>query len=152
MNPDLFAPLVGQTAQGCWLGYANTLFLELGPPQPLVERENHPKGKWGLWCDTMVWRIEQGDQVHAGLEDDRDTAEKAVKRIDGATFISGELLPFGDSILTFSDNLVLRTFRAAIEEDARWLFRDMDGKHYRLGPDRAYPEGQANPQGQQESR
>ena len=152
MNAHLFAPLVGQLAQRCWLGYGNTLFLEFGLAQPLANHENHPKGQWGLWCDAMVWRIEQGDQVHAGLEDERDTAEKAIKRIDGSTLISGELLPFGDSILTFSDNLVLRTFRATTEEDARWLFRDMDGKYFHLGPDRAYPEERANPEGQQEPR
>jgi hypothetical protein len=151
MNFDPFAPLVGQTAQGCWLGYGNSLFLEFGPLQPLDEGANHPRGRWGLWCDTMIWRLEQRDQVHAGLEDDRETAEKAVKQIDGATFVSGRLSPFGDSMLIFSDDLVLKTFRVTTEEDARWVFRDVDGRHYRLGPDRVYPEEQTD-SGKQESR
>jgi hypothetical protein len=153
MNPNLFAPLMGQTAQGCWLGYGNTLFLEFGLAQPLDDGRNHPQGEWGLWCERMVWRIEQGDRVHAGFEDDRDTVERAIKRIDGSTFISGDLLrPFGDSILIFSDNLVLRTFVTTTEEDSRWLFRDRDGKYFRLGPDRAYPEEQADLRSGQKSQ
>jgi hypothetical protein len=153
MNSHLFAPLVGQLAQGCWLGYGNTFFLEFGLPQPLGGREHHPRGEWGLWCERMVWRIERADQVYAGFEDDRDAVEAGIRHIDGSTLLSAELLPpFGDSILTFSGNLVLRTFVTSTEEDSRWLFRDRDGKYFRLGPDRAYPEGQMDSQGGQKSR
>lgn len=152
MNSHLFAPLVGQTAQGCWLGYGSVLFLEFGLPQPLIDRENHPKGQWGLTCSHIVWRIEQGDKVHVGSEDERETMEQEIKRFDGSTFVSGQMLPSGDSILVFSDNLVLRTFVTTSEEDARWVFRDQEGKYFLLGPDRPYPAERADRQNGQESQ
>jgi hypothetical protein len=142
-NLNLFAPLIGQTAQGCWLGYGNLLFLEFGRAQPLRDRQNHPKGEWGLWRDHIEWRIEQRDHIIAGSEDDRATMESGIGQIEGKTFASGEILhPYGDSVLTFSDDVILRTFVIASEEDARWNFRDREGKYFRLGPDRAYREEQ----------
>jgi hypothetical protein len=142
-NPNLFTPLIGQTARGCWLGYGSVLFLEFGQPQPLRDGRNHPSGEWGLRSDQIDWRIEQRDHIIAGSEDDRCTIEGGIKQIDGKTFVSGEILqPSGDSVLTFSDDLVLRTFVITSEEDFRWIFRDPEGRYFRLGPDRAYPEEQ----------
>jgi hypothetical protein len=152
-NPNLFAPLIGQTARGCWLGYGSVLFLEFGQPQPLHDGRNHPSGEWGLWCEQVEWRIELRDEVVAGSEDDRATMERGIKQLDGKTFVSGKLFPLsGDSALTFSDDLVLRTFVITSEEDARWTFRDREGKYFRLGPDRAHPEEQPPLQGFQESK
>jgi hypothetical protein len=140
-HTNLFTPLAGQTAQGCWLGYGSTLFLEFGPPRPLRERETHPRGEFGLWCEHIEWRIEQRDRILAGSEDDRATMESGIKQIDGKTFVSGEVFqPSGDSILMFSDDLALRTFVISSEEDVRWSLRDREGKYFHLGPDRAYRE------------
>src|ERR1700693_1262644 len=151
-NSNLFSPLVGQTAQGCWLGYGSVLFLEFGQLQPLRDGRTHPSGEWGLSSDQVEWRIELRDEVIAGSEDDRDTMEKGIERINGRTFVSGELVqPSGDSVLTFSDDLVLRAFVITSEEDARWKFRDREGKYFDLGPDRAYPE-EPPPQESVESR
>jgi hypothetical protein len=140
---NLFAPLAGQTAQGCWLGYGSVLFLEFGAPQPLRERENRPKGEFGLSCDWIEWRIEQRGHILAGSEDDRSTMESAARQIDGKAFVSGQIVqPSGDSILAFTDDLVLRTFVISSEEDARWTFRDHEGKYFYLGLDRAHSEGE----------
>jgi hypothetical protein len=142
MNSNFFAPLIGQKAQGCWLGYGSVLFLELGKPQPVGDSQNHARGEWGLSCEWVQWRIEKQDCILAGSEDDRATMESGISQIDGKTFVSGEICqPSGDSVLIFSDDLVLRTFVITTEEDARWNFRDED-KYFRLGPDRAYPEEQ----------
>jgi|HubBroStandDraft_4_1064222.scaffolds.fasta_scaffold420330_2 hypothetical protein len=153
INSNLFAPLIGQTAHGCWLGYGSVLFLEFGQPQPLRDGRAHPSGEWGLRSDQIEWRIEQRDQIIAGSEDDRATMENGIEQIDGKTFVSGEILqPSGDSVLKFSDDLVLRTFVVSSEEDSRWIFRDREGRYFHLGPDRAYPEEQPLLQAGQESR
>jgi hypothetical protein len=123
-GPGPFAPLIGQRAQGCWLGYASVLFLEFGEPQPVDDGERHPRGEWGLWCDQILWRIEQGDRVLAGAEDDEVTMESAVEQINGRILVSGEMSQStGDSRLEFTDRLVLRTFVTTSQEDARWLLR-----------------------------
>ena len=152
-NSNLFTPLIGQTAQGCWLGYGSVLFLEFGQSQPLRDGRTHPCGEWGLRRDQIEWRIEQRDHIVAGSEDDRATMESGIRQIDGKTLVSGEILqPSGDSVLTFLDGLVLRTFVISSEEDSRWIFRDREGRYFHLGPDRAYPEEQPSVQGGQESR
>jgi hypothetical protein len=139
-HPTVFAPLIGQTARGCWLGYGSVLFLEFGQPQPLAGREIHPRGEWGLWCDQIEWRIEQVFRVIAGSEDDRATMESGIQTINGRSLVSGEMLPSGDSILTFSDDVILRTFVITSEEDARWKFRDRNGKYFYWEPERSSPE------------
>ena len=128
------------------------LFLEFGQPQPLRQSETHPRGEYGLWCDQIEWRVDRRDDIVAGSEDDRATMEIGIQEIDGKTLISAELLISGDSIFKFSDDLVLRTFVITSEEDARWNYRDREGKYFRLGPDRAYPETQSLSQSNGESR
>ncbi len=130
-----FAPLIGQKARGCWLGYGSVLFLEFGEPQPLGDREHHPRGEWGLWCDQVLWRIEQGDHVLAGSEDDRPIMESAIEQINGRVLLSGQVSEStGDSLLEFADHFVLKTFVTTTQEDARWQLRHGDAEHAFLGP------------------
>ncbi|MGO9062922.1 MAG: hypothetical protein ACLQU2_37010 [Candidatus Binataceae bacterium] len=136
MTQDAFAPLVGQMANGCWLGVGSVLFLEFGALQPAENAKHHPRGELALWADSVSWRLEQGERVIAGSCDDRATMNLAIERINGAIFVSGELLPSGDSKLLFSGGLTLRTFVDATEEDARWVLRNRDGNVGALGPER----------------
>jgi hypothetical protein len=130
-----FAPLIGQKAQGCWLGYASALFLEFGEPQPLRDREKHPRGEWSLWSDQILWRVEQGDRVLAGCEDDDAIVESATQQINGRILLSGQISEAtGDSILEFTDYVVIKTFVPTTEEDARWNFRQRGGDYVTLGP------------------
>ncbi|MGB8065288.1 MAG: hypothetical protein WCF26_25625 [Candidatus Sulfotelmatobacter sp.] len=133
-NSDVFAPVAGQTARDCWLGYGNALFLEFGQPQPLLDRETHPRGEWGLWSDNIEWRIEQGNRVIAGSEDDRSTMVAGVHVINGRSFLSCEISPAGDSTLTFSDDVTLHTFVISTEEGANWNFRDQQGVYSCVRP------------------
>jgi hypothetical protein len=149
-TPDPFAPLVGQTAHGCWLGYGNMLFPQFGRPHPLRDGQTHSSGEWGLWSDYIQGRIEQRNHIVAGSEDDRATMEDGVREIDGETFLSGKILLTGDSILKFSNDLIVRTFVITSEEDARWNFRVPDGKYFHLGPDGACPEQEPAAQDAQE--
>jgi len=71
-----------------------------------------------FWCDRILWRIEPGDGVLAGSEDDRPVMESPIQQINGRSLLSGH-----DSILEFTDHLVLKTFVTTSQEDARWHFR-----------------------------
>ena len=133
--PEPFRSLIGQRTNGCWLGYGSVLFLEFGTRTSPDDLRNHPSGEWILWCDQILWRIEPGDRVLAGSEDDRDTMEAAVRQMNGRALVSGEMDPdSGDSVLTFSENLVLRTFVLTSEEDARWNLRHENSESVMIGP------------------
>jgi len=145
-NSEPFAPLIGQKAQGCWLGYGSVLFLEFGAPQPLQDRQRHPRGEWGLSCDNIQWRIEQGDRVLAGSADDRPVMESAIEQINGRILVSGDISQLtGDSLLEFTDHLVLKTFVITSEEDARWQFRRGDD-YVPLGPELVSSAADSDPQ------
>lgn len=121
-----FAPLIGQKAQGCWLGHGSILFLEFGEPQPLTHGQRLPCGEWGLSyrCPHILWRIEQGNQVLAGSEDDQAIMRRAIEQLNGRILVSGAISQStGDSVLEFTDQVVLKTFVAASEGDARWIMR-----------------------------
>jgi hypothetical protein len=134
-QPDPFGPLVGQTANGCWLGYGATPFLEFGERTVEQDLKNHSSGEWSLQCGSVLWRIEQRDRVLAGSEDDRPEMEAAINAINGLVFVSGNILEStGDSILRFTDDVVLRTFVLTSEEDARWSLRHGDAAWLTLGP------------------
>jgi hypothetical protein len=133
-----FAPLIGQKAQGCWLGYASVLFLEFGDLQPLDAPEKHPRGEWSLWSDRILWRIEHGDRVLAGAEDDYPNMERALEQINGRILLAGQISEStGDSLLEFTDHVVLRTFVDTSEEDARWHFKHRGSDYVTLGPNLA---------------
>jgi len=134
---NAFAAVVGQKAQGCWLGYGSVLFLEFGELHPL-EHQTHPRGEWSLSSARILWRIEQDDSVLGGSEDDRPTMEAAIEYINGNTLVAGELLEAsGDSVLTFSGRVVLKTFVLSSAEDSRWHLTLADGSHVSLGTARS---------------
>jgi hypothetical protein len=136
MTQDAFVPLVGQLANGCWLGVGSVLFFEFGALRPAENAKHHPRGELALWTGSVSWRLEQGERVIAGSCDDKATMNLAIERVNGAVFISGELLPTGDSKLFFSGGLTLRTFVDTTEEDARWVLRNRDGNVSALGSER----------------
>ena len=141
--PDPFRILLGQKANGCWLGYGSVLFLEFGERTLADDLRHHRSGEWSLWCDQVLWRIEQGQRVVAGSEDDRETMETAVAKLNGHTLISAAIDPeTRDSVLMFTDDLVLRTFVLTSEEDARWNFRQGDSEFVLVGP--APPKGSSS--------
>ncbi len=88
-----------------------------------------------MWCDQIYWRIEQGDHVLAGSEDDRPVMESAIDQINGRVLLSGQIAQLtGDSLLEFTDNLVLKTFVPTSEEDARWYLKHAQAEYILLGP------------------
>lgn len=140
---DPFRVLLGQKANGCWLGYGSVLFLEFGDRTLADDLHHRRSGEWSLWCDQILWRIEQGERVVGGSEDDRERMEAAVAELNGHTLISAAVDPeTRDSVLTFADDLVLRTFVLTSEEDARWNFRQGDSEFVLVGP--APPKGSSS--------
>jgi hypothetical protein len=151
-----FAVLIAKEAKGCWIGYGSVLFLEFGELQ-LDEKLGRQAGEFTLWCDRILWRIEQGDRVLAGCEDDGGVMENAIEQINGRTLVSGQISQStGDSLIEFTDHIVLRTFVPTSEEDARWNFRKRGVGYSLLGPTLApcieasgAPPPEANPRPQQ---
>ncbi len=112
------------------------LFLEFGERTRPDDLKQHRSGEWSLWSDQILWRIEQIDRVLAGSEDGREKMEAAVRQIDGRVLVSGEIDPdSGDSVLTFSQDLLLRTFVLTTEEDPRWNLRYEDSESVMVGPE-----------------
>jgi len=59
--------------------------------------------------DQIQWRIEREECVLAGSEDGWTEMEHAVQQLNGNTLLSADLNA-GDSILSFTNHLILRTF------------------------------------------
>jgi len=127
--------LLGQKANGCWIGYGAVLFLEFGELRFVDDRRKHPSGEWSLWCYEILWRMEQGSCVLAGSEDHAEVMEAAIAHLNGRTLISATVDPeTGDSTFMFTDELVLRTFVVTSEEDARWNLRHRGSEFTLVGP------------------
>jgi hypothetical protein len=113
-DPDPFKFLIGRQASRCRIGYGSVLFLEFGG-------NRGEDGNWSLWSDQILWRCEQHGEILAGSEDDRERMEAAAQQINGRTLISGETdCDSGDSVLTFSGGLIIRTFLLTAEENQLW--------------------------------
>lgn len=82
----------------------------------------------------------------AGSEDDRPVMESAIEQINGRILVSGDISQLtGDSLLEFTDHLVLKTFVITSEEDARWQFRRGDD-YVPLGPELVSSAADSDPQ------
>jgi hypothetical protein len=134
-TPDRFRVLLGQKANGCWLGYGSVLFLEFGEPIP-DDLKHHRSGEWSLWSDQILWRIEQGERVVAGSEDDRQKMEAAVAELNGHTLLSITIDPeTRDSVLAFTEDFVLHTFVLTSEEETGWNFRQGNSEFGPVDPE-----------------
>lgn len=99
------------------------LFLGFG------ENGENEVSQWSLWNDQILWRIELNQQVLAGSEDDRERMEVAAQQINGRTLVSGETDDdSGDSLLTFSGGLTLRTFLVTAEDNPTWNLSSCDSE------------------------
>jgi hypothetical protein len=118
---DFLAPIIDKAANNCWLGYGSALFLEFGQLRQEKETPRHPTGEWTLTSDKILWRVESNGRAVGGSEDDRSTMEAAVRELQGKTLISSQSMePSGDSILTFSDGVILRAFALLTNSNTQW--------------------------------
>lgn len=111
------APLLGQKPREASIGVGSFITLDFGTPIPPA-RKFSPRGKrlpdrgeWHLWIYMCAWRLEKGDKVLAACEDSRQEMEAAVKSMEGLALQSIQLLrPAWDTLFTFENQVVLRTF------------------------------------------
>ncbi len=72
--------LKGNTPWGVRLGVGSFLTMEFGRPEAnLVGRTAH--GEFHLWLYMCSWRIEMGEKIIAGSEDERPAIEAALKNL-----------------------------------------------------------------------
>ena len=132
------APLLGQKAWGASLGVGSFITLEFGVPLPRRGKHGRTHGEWHLWIYMCGWRLEKGNEVLGASEDPRPKLEAAVKGMEGLALHSVELLrPAWDTIFTFEDQVVLRTFSIysnSEENDEYWKLFAPDGNILLIGP------------------
>lgn len=143
MDDAVWRPLIGQKACGAWIGHGSALFLEFGEPRPLEAKQRHAKGEWTLSNDTlMVWRVERGDTVVTGSEDDRKTIEAGLAQVNGRRLLAIRFEnEIGDISLSFEDDLSLRSFvnRTELSDEGRWWVRDSADNYHSIDPKYAGP-------------
>ncbi|HBE20391.1 MAG TPA: hypothetical protein DEG17_25005 [Cyanobacteria bacterium UBA11149] len=109
------APLLGQKPWHVSIGVGSFITFDFGTPIPrkFLHKGNPlpARGEWHLWIYMCAWRLEKEDEVLAACEDSQQQMEGAVKSMEGLALQSIQLLPPAwDTIFTFEDGIVLRTF------------------------------------------
>ncbi|WP_017659615.1 hypothetical protein [Baaleninema simplex] len=128
-----------------WQGIGSFLTFNFGkklPPEPIkstrlkrIRKTPLPdRGEWGLWIYMCGWRIEQGDRVLAGSNDDRSQIAFALQKLEGQIMTSVEIsYPFGETIFIFDNEIILRTFPINYNECDDWMFFMPNGYVLSLG-------------------
>ena len=122
----------GLTAGGTKLGQGSCLTLELGEPVTPGEE----RGRYHLWTQLAVWRIEDSSTVLAGSEDDRDELARKVTVLEGRRL--GSITVEHPSLSTrfeFEGGLVLVTFSVYSVDGEHWMLSRPDGTVLTIGPD-----------------
>lgn len=126
------APLVGRRAWDVKRGHGSFVTLEFGEP---VEREGYTRGAWHLWVYCCGWRLDDGDEVVAAYEDDRELLAQAVTRIEGRVLERVDLTrPALESVWWFEGGLALRVFPITTREYEHWMLYQPDGDVLTVGP------------------
>ncbi|MCP2729464.1 hypothetical protein [Limnofasciculus baicalensis] len=137
------APLLGQKPWDVSIGVGSFITFDFGTPIP--RKFSHKgkrlpaRGEWHLWIYMCAWRLQKGDQVLAACEDSREQMEAAVKSMEGLALQSIEVLPPAwDTIFTFENRIVLRTFSiysdSSEEGSENWLLFTPGQNVLSIGP------------------
>lgn len=133
----MLAPLVGRAAWGCRLGHGSFVTLEFGEPQPATGDVVH--GAWHLWVYGCAWRVERGDELLAGSDDDRDAMATAAHALDGLELEDVTVhAPGLDATWRFSGGCCLRLFSMSALQGEHWLVYLPDGQVLSAGPGGAW--------------
>lgn len=118
-------PLLGQKAWGASVAISSFIDLDFGTSLPPSGKYGWVRGEWHLYINTCRWRLEKGDEVLAASGDPQTKMDRAVQYLNNQSLESVEILPpVADTIFTFADLIVLRTFSIYLEAD--------DGEHWKL--------------------
>jgi hypothetical protein len=114
--------IIGQKAWGVTRGQGCFVTMEFGQPVPPTKVNEKSHGEWHLWLYGCAWRLEQGESIIVGSEDELAKIETAIQTIEGHVLQSFELVtPALDAVITFEDDLLLRLFAATTEEMDSWM-------------------------------
>jgi hypothetical protein len=126
--------ILGQKAWGVARGEGSFLTMEFGQPVPPTQANAKTHGEWHLWLYGCAWRVEQGEQVIVGSEDDQVKIDTAIQCIEGSALQSFELMtPALDAVISFENGIVLRLFAIFTEEMDSWMLFTPD-KVITVGP------------------
>lgn len=92
-------------------------------------------GEWGLWLYSCSWRIEHKELILASTKSEtKEEMVQAVSEFNGRTIEAVDIVyPFWDTVFTFSDDYVVKTFSTSMERD-HWTLRTPSGKYLVAGP------------------
>jgi hypothetical protein len=126
--------VIGQKAWGVARGQGSFVTMEFGQPVPPTKANEKSHGEWHLWLYDCAWRLEQGESIIVGSEDELAKIETAIQAIEGHALLAFELItPALDAVITFEDNLLLRLFAVSTEEMDSWMLFTPD-KVITVGP------------------
>jgi hypothetical protein len=116
--------LKNQPAWGLNRTVGSMFFLDIGQPCP---RPGHKKvhGEWHFLVEMCHWRIEKGDVLIVGSDDDQKFIDDKFASLElGNVEEAQSLGPSYDLRLVFSSGIRLITFStaAAANDETQWLF------------------------------
>jgi len=127
--------ILGQKAWGVTRGVGSFLTMDFGQPMPATKpNEKSSRGEWHLWLYICAWRVQQGESVIVGSEDEQAKIDTAIQCIEGCALQSFELMtPALDAVISFENDIVLRIFGMYTEEMDSWMLFTPD-KVITVGP------------------
>jgi len=125
---EIIRPLLGTPAWGIRLGVGSFLTVEFGAPE-VASPAAAKHGELHLWLYMCAWRIEKGEHILAGSDDDRPEIEAALQDLEFGDAEQVELVkPSLDLRVQFRSGARLVTFAASSAHDqAQWMLFTPNG-------------------------
>jgi len=136
---ELVGRLIGQAPWGVRLGVGSFLTMEFGRPETNVgDRTTH--GEFHLWFYMCSWRIEMGERIIAGSEDERPAIEAVLKNLVLSSVEKIELVgPSLDLAIQFGPATRVLTFStSSARNQEQWMLLTPDGNCLTVYGDGSY--------------
>lgn len=128
-------PIIGKKAWGVSLGIGSFIILKFGAEMQDQLDPNWIHGEWQLWITHCAWRLEKGEEVIAGSEDDRGYLKETLHNLEGLVLASTEFTPPAwTTTFTFDGDFTLKLFPHHTKEYNHWMLSFPDGNVLTLGP------------------
>jgi hypothetical protein len=142
---ELVERLKGKAPWGVRLGVGSFLTMEFGRPETNVgDRAAH--GEFHLWFCMCSWRIETGERVIVGSEDERPAIEAVLKNLGLGSVEKIELVgPSLDLAIQFGPAIRVLTFSASsARNQEQWMLFMPDGNCLTVYGDGSYEYAPSN--------
>lgn len=132
-------PILGKKAWGAAIGVGSFLTIEFGGPIQKEVKSDRLHGEWNVWLYGCGWRIEQGDTILVGSEDQSEKIASVIEVINGLRLLDVTLNgPAYDTIFIFENDVRISTFQIYTEEMESWYFYLPDHFVLIIGPGSSY--------------